>query len=535
MARRKEEGQTYHRRHRVEDKFDVAEAELQRETPKSYKIKIDGLHRFYIFILSLILALTSVANPLLTDFGNIHQTVNLYTGQMMANGHIPYLDTFATGGFLFYVIIALSYLLGSSIWLMIIELLAFYMSGIYLYKIIAFLTNRHGMGMTFTVIFFLLNLGFGFGGLYPIQWAFPFLLNALWYLTKYFAGHINDEAFIIYAIFGSISALIEPRSLIFGALSFLAIGIYNFMQRHFARGFYQLLCMIFGAILVYYTVGYFIFNMGNLSDYISQALFYNFKVFTIGKESFLITIPYQILILASSGLLLGFFGFWGHLGQTSNFKTIKWLIFWNLVFSLVIGIFARSYYIFQLLLVLPFGLILTALVINDNIDYQRAEPSSKGSRAAHRRKHSREANRSYWGTFAEKHFQLPVLVVIAGVVLPIFIGIMSLGLNSERSNIAAYLRENTDKKNTIYVWDNSSKIYLDTALQSASQFPVPSVNTTTKANAQKLEDEILQARAQYIVVNNSENLSSDIVNRLNSTYEKISVTDADHFTVYQKK
>lgn len=501
---------------------------------QAYKIDVDGSHRFYILILSVIMALSSVANPLLTNFANPTQMVHLYTGQMMSQGHLPYLDTFATGGFLFYVIIALSYFLGASFWLMIIEFLAFYMSGIYFYKIISFLTEKRDLGITVTVIFYLLNLALGFGGLYPIQWAYPFILNALWFLTKYFAGHINDEAFIIYGFFGTLAALIDPRSLIFWVLSFIIIGIYNLLQRHFARGIYQLLCMIFGAILVYYTVGYFVLNMGNLPAYISQALFYNFKVFALAKNSLLITLPYQILVLSASGLLLGLFGFFGHLGRVLQFKTVKWLVFFNLILTLLIGIFAQTYYVFSLLLALPFGLILTALVISDTINEQ-ANQETKSVRGAHRRKRNRESTGSYWSVFTKRHFQLPILVVVAGIFTPIFLGVLSLGMNRERSAISRYLQENSSSKTSIYVWDQSSKIYLDTGLQSTSQFPNPTVNTVGGDNSQKRNDDILQAQAKFIVVDKSQELPKEISRLLKSSYRQVSLENADHFMLYQKK
>ncbi|MGT2930079.1 DUF2079 domain-containing protein [Streptococcus dentasini] len=528
--RRDEELPTYSRR---KSEPEGVEEKTPHEESSFHKVEVGGSHRFYILLFSLVLALTSVANPLLTDFGNAAQTTNLYTGQIMSQGHVPYQDIFATGGFLFYGIIALSYLLGSSLWLMLVEFLAFYMSGIYLYKIISFLTDKSGMGMTFTLVFYLLNLGFGFGNLYPIQWAFPFILNALWFLTKYFTGYINDEAFVIYGFFGTLAALLEPRSLIFWILSFVAIGLYNFSQRHFARGFYQLLCMIFGAIVVYYTVGYFVFNMGNLEDYINQALTYNFTVFAIAKESLLITLPYQILIAAASGLLLGLFGFFGHRSQETKFKIPKWLIFLTLVLTLLMGVFSQSYYLYQLLLPLPFGLILTALVINDGMENGKKE--GRASHAAHRRKRSREVKDNYWAVFARKHFQLPILVIVVGIGIPIFLGIASLGLNRERSSIANYLRENTSEDSQIYVWDHSSKIYLETARQSVSQFPLPSVNIANAANSQKLSDDLIQDSAEYIIVNDDAKLPSEVLHNLKGAYDKKSLDDASHFTIYQKK
>ena len=98
--------------------------------------------------------------------------------------------------------------------------------------------------MAFSGAFYLLNVALGFGGLYPIQFAMPFVMVSLWFLTKYFADIIKDEAFILYGFAGAAAMLLEPRTLVFWALSFLTIIVFNLKQRHFARGFYQLLCII---------------------------------------------------------------------------------------------------------------------------------------------------------------------------------------------------------------------------------------------------------------------------------------------------
>ena len=74
----------------------------------------------------------------------------------------------------------------------------------------------------------------------------PFVLGAIFFLTRYFAGHSRDEAFILYGFAGTAGALFEARTLIFWILSLVTIFVYNLVNKHFARGFYQVLCIIFG-------------------------------------------------------------------------------------------------------------------------------------------------------------------------------------------------------------------------------------------------------------------------------------------------
>lgn len=128
---------------------------------------------------------------------------------------------------------------------------------------------------------------------------------SLWFLTKYFADIIKDEAFILYGFAGAAAMLLEPRTLVFWGLSFLTIIVYNLTQKHFARGLYQLLCIIFGTILVFYTVGYFILNLQVLSSYISQAIVYQFTYFATNDSNFILTLLFQVVVALVSGILLG--------------------------------------------------------------------------------------------------------------------------------------------------------------------------------------------------------------------------------------
>lgn len=54
----------------------------------------------------------------------------------MIKGQIFYSDVFVIGGFLYYVMIVLSYFLGFSIWLFIVQFIVYYVFGIYFYKLV---------------------------------------------------------------------------------------------------------------------------------------------------------------------------------------------------------------------------------------------------------------------------------------------------------------------------------------------------------------------------------------------------------------
>ena len=110
-----------------------AEKNTHREETK--KTKVPLVHKFHIAFFSILTACLTVALPFFSDLANSLQSQNIYTGMMMTSGQLPFSDIFATGGFLYYVLIAIGYYLGTSLWLVLVTFLATYVSGIYLYKI----------------------------------------------------------------------------------------------------------------------------------------------------------------------------------------------------------------------------------------------------------------------------------------------------------------------------------------------------------------------------------------------------------------
>ncbi|EHJ52119.1 membrane protein [Streptococcus macacae NCTC 11558] len=507
---------------------DSQESDLRSQNHKAKNsVEISSLHRFYIIIFSVIASFFCVAMPFFTDFGNAVQSQNLYTGLMMSQNHLPYSEIFATGGLLYYAVIALSYFMGSSIWLVFVQFASFYFSGIYLYKIIYHMTSKEEVTINAILLFYLANFALGFGGLYPIQFATPFILLALWFLTKYFAGLTRDEGFIIYGLTGALAYLIEPRTLFFWLVSLAVICVNNMKKRRFAHGFYQFLCFVFGSLLIFYTLGYFVLNMQILSSYIDQAGAYYFTYFALGKEDILLSILFQLIILFASGLLMGALTFFNHLKQAGDRDDlVKSIVFLSFVFSLIFIILSQSFVTYQFLILLPFGLILTSLFLDDKY--------SDSLKRRSRRRQNRRLSRRVFDLFLLSHFYLPCLLLLYGLAQPIVHYIGSYSMNQERAHIVNYIRENTKENAVIYTWDTSAKIYMDSDRRSSALFPLPMVNTVKASNQKALEDELLQNEASYVVVNeDSEHLSPTLKKDIVKKYKKVSLKNSPHFAVYK--
>ena len=528
---------SHHRSHTQDNQSEKIEVTIQghtddsnsSQTEKKTKISIPRKHKGHILILSLILSIFSISVPYFTDFSNNIQSQNLYIAKMFANGSLPYSDFFATGGFFYYFLVSLAFRLGSTLWLIPIQTLTYYLSGTYLYKTVMHMTSNKEIATLISIIFFVINGTFGFGGLYPIQFAMPFVLGAIFFLTRYFAGYSRDEAFILYGFAGTAGALFEARTLIFWILSLVTIFIYNLVNKHFARGFYQVLCIIFGNILVLYLCLYFILNLQITSDYVNQVLVYNFTQLAVEKNDFLLTLAYQSFAVIGSGLLIGALTTSNHLLGDAKDKSIKWVLLLSFIFTVVYSLFSQSFGLYSILNIVPYGLVLTALSLDDAIK-KRAE------RTSHRRRNGNQIHTlKVFGIFLSRNYFLPIAVFAFAFAMPIIMFLFNLGNNTERSTVANYLAKNTKKDETIYVYDSSAKIYLESGRKAASQFVLPELNTAKSSHQKALSDTIIQDSAQYIVVQQDTQLPSDVKSTLSKNYKKAPVKGVERYTVYVLK
>lgn len=528
---------SHHRSHTQDNQSEKIEVTIQGHTEESNasqiekitKISLPWKHKGHILILSLILSIFSISVPCFTDFANNIQSQNLYIAKMFANGSLPYSDFFATGGFFYYLLVSLAFRLGSTLWLIPIQFLSYYLSGSYLYKTVMHMTNKKEIATLISIIFYVTNGTLGFGGLYPIQFAMPFVLGAIFFLTRYFAGHSRDEAFILYGFAGTAGALFEARTLIFWILSLVTIFVYNLVNKHFARGFYQVLCIIFGNILVLYLCLYFILNLQITSDYINQVLVYNFTQLAVEKNDFLLTLAYQSFAVIGSGLLIGALTTSNHLLGDAKDKSIKWVLLLSFIFTVVYSLFSQSFGLYSILNIVPYGLVLTALSLDDAIK-KRAE------RTSHRRRNGNQIHTlKVFGIFLSRNYFLPIAVFAFAFAMPIIMFLFNLGNNTERSTVANYLAKNTKKDETIYVYDSSAKIYLESGRKAASQFVLPELNTAKSSHQKALSDTIIQDSAQYIVVQQDTQLPSDVKSTLSKNYKKAPVKGVERYTVYVLK
>lgn len=472
--------------------------------------------RLRVILFSLLLSIFSVALPIFSDLATPLQSQNLYTGLMMTKGVFPYSDIFSQAGILYYAFIALSYLIGSGFFVVVIYFIAYYLSGIYLYKILAYLTKTSRESFGTLCFFYLLLASLGFGGIYAAQLALPFMLTAAWFLVRYFKQDVPDETFILFGMTGAFALLLEPRAVIFWLLASIFIFVYNCKQRHFTKGFYQFLCMIFGISIIMYTVGYFVLNMQSLGAYIKQAGWLYLKNPALSNADLWLTIVFQLVVLLCSGFIM----FLARFKARSEDRWFYGLTLMTALVYMLYSLLSRSFALYPYILVVPFVLILGLPSLVRYSHYRVAQFAVRRPKVGLK-------------LWIKSNYGLPLLLVLYSFIHPIASYVKNQEIHQERNQVATYLQTKLTNEDSIYVWDNSAKIYLITASKSSSLYPLPSSAQSSQDHENKLTDALLTDKATYVVINKNLNLPSSVSKNLSKNYKKVTDIELDKMELYQ--
>ena len=251
-------------------------AETWQNTSERRRLEkiIEPLPSLQLFFWSVLVSLTSVINPLLTNLATNLQSQNLYAGWALTQGEVAYANIYGTSGLLYYLVSWLGNLFLGQLLFLLFQVVALTLAGIYLFQTISQITVRSGLARQITILFYLFVLTLGFGGTYSIIFTFPFIFRSLYHLVKYLQGRVRDESFIRFGMVGALAFLIEPAfSLLFYSLTTLFLLLYNIADKRKARGFYQLLASLLGFSLVFYPLGYYTVLNGSFGVAISQVTY----------------------------------------------------------------------------------------------------------------------------------------------------------------------------------------------------------------------------------------------------------------------
>ena len=495
---------------------DVAVEPIRRQAKRPVPLAIP-------FVLSLLISLLHVGVPFLTRFATNQQSQNLYAGWAMTKGQVPFGDFYGTNGLLYYTINWLGSLAGGHWILMLLQAIALFFAGTYLYRVVRLLVGDRGTAKNIQLLFYFLVLGIGFGGVYVTFFSLPILFASMNFILAYLIGDRKDEGFILYGAIAAVAFLIDPMtSALFYLLAFLGLTGFNIKEKRWARGFYQMLAALLGFSLVFYPIGYVTVWNQTFGYAINQVTYvFNALDFTNG-QTFSNAIYYGLLALAF-GLVSAFL--MSFTKQDSSARRIFRFMGWvgSLVVLLVsIGLPEQGAY--QLLPMLPFVLPLFALW------FSRDEETDEGLERRGRKK----KNKKVWAAYFTSQAFLPVIALIYLVASPVVQDqVLQPGQSSERSEIASYIQKHSKSKETIYAWDTRATLYQESDRLAASALLTPTSYLGIYENRTNVTQQIDRSEAKYIVVNNQVELTSNMKKLLKENYRLVE-KKYRHFKLYQR-
>lgn len=486
--------------------------------------RVPFLHHLYFLFWTLLISASSLLYALEPNLKTAFQWQTAYTSWATLQGQLPYLDNFSQAGFFYHGFSVLSNYLGGPYLFIGLQAVCLYLAGIYLHKIGHFLTKQAGLGRQLAGLFYLFNLAFGLGGFYPMQLASPFVLMGLWFLLTHWTGLRRDEGFIAYGFWAGLALLFEPKTLLFWGLALIFLLGRNALQGLWARGAYQFLSLTLGLMLLGYPVGYLMLTLQLPRPYLEQTLLTNWPLLT-GVS--LLLVGGRLLLLGAGGLLTGLVLLPISVRKIAEQTAFLALMSLSGVIYLAWSLLSPERSLHDLLLFLPFGLVLAALPFTTEED---ATEEPEGSQLK-RRQRSRGVSPKRG--FLAAHAFLPVVVLVLGLAVSGYGFASRQGQFSQSQQVAAYLSDRVLPGEHLVVWDDRAQVYLDTQTLSGTSRPLAVFGGKGSAQENLFVDEFLQGGSSYVLVNKSLPLPEAVHQELMAHYKPVTLEGIDLYTLYE--
>ena len=472
---------------------------------------------FSIMLWSLVATAISVVLPFIFGLVSPQQTQDLYTGWALHQNGQMYTDYFGTNGLLYYL---LTYLSLGSILLALVEWLALFGAGVFLFKSADALTGQAEEAKKLVFVFYLLVAGLAFGGGYALLLALPFLFYSLSIVTNYLAYPNDDKGFVRVGMSLALAFFLAPLpTTLFAAVLALGIIGFNLGKGRFVHGLYQFFASALGFSLLFYPLGYYTVWTGSFGDAISQTL-YPVNTLSLFSNSHLLENAafYGLLAVGLGSLGLLFAG----LFQSKPAKQYALSIAASLGLLVSLGILILSNEPVngtRLVVLIPFLVLLLLTGIKEDV-------SEGGSR---RRRRERK------DSFIKGNFYLPLLALAYLIVLPIVSRYLSHPATyQERERLASMVKQQTSSEDRVYAWDDRSDFYRASERLAPTSLVTPTLYTASDENKTKLMNDLKENQPKMIMVNQKVALWSDVESWLSENYELVQ-TDTSEFKLYKSK
>ena len=472
---------------------------------------------FSIMLWSLVATAISVVLPFIFGLVSPQQTQDLYTGWALHQNGQMYTDYFGTNGLLYYL---LTYLSLGSILLALVEWLALFGAGVFLFKSADALTGQAEEAKKLVFVFYLLVAGLAFGGGYALLVALPFLFYSLSIVTNYLAYPKDDKGFVRVGMSLALAFFLAPiPTTLFAAVLALGIIGFNLGKGHFVHGLYQFFASALGFSLLFYPLGYYTVLTGSFGDAISQTL-YPVNTLSLFSNSHLLENAafYGLLAVGLGSLGLLFTG----LFQSKPAKQYALSIAASLGLLVSLGILILSNEPVngtRLVILLPFLVLLLLTGIK--------ETASEGG--------NRRRRREKKASFIKGNFYLPLFALAYLIALPILSRYLSHPATyQERERLASVVKQQTSFEDRVYAWDDRPDFYRASERLAPTSLSTPTLYTASDENKTKLMNDLKENQPKMIVVNQKVALWSDVESWLSENYELVQ-TDTSEFKLYKSK
>ena len=472
---------------------------------------------FSIMLWSLVATAISVALPFIFGLVSPQQTQDLYTGWALHQNGQMYTDYFGTNGLLYYL---LTYLSLGSILLALVEWLALFGAGVFLFKSADALTGQAEEAKKLVFVFYLLVAGLAFGGGYALLLALPFLFYSLSIVTNYLAYPNDDKGFVRVGMSLALAFFLAPLpTTLFAAVLALGIIGFNLGKGRFVHGLYQFFASALGFSLLFYPLGYYTVWTGSFGDAISQTL-YPVNTLSLFSNAHLLENAafYGLVTLGLGSLGLLFTG----LFQSKPAKQYALSIAASLGLLVSLGILILSNEPVngtRLVILLPFLVLLLLTGIKEDV-------SEGGSR---RRRRERK------DSFIKGNFYLPLLALAYLIALPILSRYLSHPATyQERERLASVVKQQTSSEDRVYAWDDRPDFYRASERLAPTSLVTPTLYTASDENKTKLMNDLKENQPKMIMVNQKVALWSDVESWISENYELVQ-TDTSEFKLYKSK
>ena len=235
------------------------------------KKKRTPLPFFSVAIWSLAATAVSVMLPLIFGLVSPQQMQDLYTGWALHQSGQIYTDYYGSNGLLYYL---LTYLSQGSILFALVEWLALFGAGVFLFKSADTLTGQGEQARQLLLVFYLLVGSLGFGGSYAVVVALPFLFYSFSLVADYLDDPSNDKGFLRVGMSLALAFFLSPiPTALFATTLALSLFGFNIAKRKFAHGLYQFFASALGFSIIFYPIGYYTVLTGTFGDAISHTLY----------------------------------------------------------------------------------------------------------------------------------------------------------------------------------------------------------------------------------------------------------------------